>query len=373
MTSEALRDSMRSEGDPVAAFAEVLEPVSELWREPGDFVIVNLESPVAAFRRNALRQPPPRPGRLAPRRLLMPGWMPPALARAGVDAVTLSNNHALDQDPAGLVETIEAAHGAGLVTLGAGHSPHIVWPAIVGDDGARTAILSFYDNRVGSMHVESDAPGLSILNAESPERVRRAASEHDAVVAIVHVLGELVDEPKPRWRSWAASLAEAGADLIAVHGTHVPMAIEEIPTARGRTLVAWGLGNFVSDMGRRANPRRRDRAELPKTMSPRVREGLILRVEVGADRPIEASFMPTWMSDDRFVLYHSRRDRPIAFELLPLAACGPAASLPSSWPPELREELGAWVDRRRDHVIRMAGLSTDGCIPGVPALLHARH
>ena len=372
LTSEALRDSMRAGGDPVGAFAEVLADVSELWRAPGDFVIVNLESPVAEVRRNALRQPPPRPGRLAPRRLLMPKWMPSALARAGVDAVTLANNHALDQEREGLVETIDAAHDAGLATLGAGLAPHLLWPAIVGDEGARTAVLSFYDNRVGFMRVEAGEVGLSILGEGSAEQVRRAASENDAVVAIVHVLGELVEQPKSRWRTWAEGLAEAGADLIAVHGTHVPMAFETIETSRGQTLVAWGLGNFVSDMGRRASPRRRDRAEIPKTMSPRVREGLLLRVRVRAGEPIEASFMPTWMSDDRFVLYHSREERELRFALLPLAACGPAASLPPSWPSELRGELGAWIDRRRDHLIAIANLATDGCVPGVPAMLRPR-
>ncbi|KAL4432878.1 hypothetical protein ABPG77_008204 [Micractinium sp. CCAP 211/92] len=45
----------------------------------------------------------------------------PALTSAGVDVACLANNHAMDWGREGLVETLQALHGAGIQTAGAGH------------------------------------------------------------------------------------------------------------------------------------------------------------------------------------------------------------------------------------------------------------
>ena len=366
LLSEAVRDSMHATEDPAAAYAEVLAPIARLWNaDPGAFVLVNLETPVARIRRRALRSAPPALRGLTPVYLHGPPWLPDALARAGVDGVMLANNHALDQDREGLAETIEAAERAGLVVTGAGHQPHRRWPVILGPDDSpegSVAVFAFYDAHDKGW-VDPGEAARSFLDDEALELVAATDAAH-RIVVVVHFVGELREEPMQRWRQRVGRLIDAGADAIIAHGTHVPMRVERI----GDVPVAWGLGNFVADMGRQASPRQRGE-QLPKIRSPKTREGLVARVELDQGR-LDLSFLATWSGDDRFIRWHAALPGDeVAFSLAPLSACGPALELPAGWPEPWRTEVAEWIDRRRDHLLEVSGLVAQTCRPGEPTWL----
>ena len=361
LTTDMLRDYARSDGDPAAGFARIVEPVSAHWRD-GGFVIANLETPLAAERRNALEGEAYRPDQLAPRYLQSPPWLAGGLARAGVHAVTLANNHAMDQEASGLMETIAACHRSGLAVLGAGRAPRQHWPLSVGDEGNEVAVLALYDGR-RQRYLDPGDPARAFLDERAFELVRELDRTHAHVLVIVHVLGELRDHTRERWERWAERLVHVGADAIVVHGTHVVLPVRTLPGPQDQPVpIAWGLGNFVTDMGRDARPWRRGR-DLPKTQSPRVREGLVARVTFRPGEPAEMRFLATWMNDDRYVRWSGGlgEGEVITFSILPMSGCDEAVDLPTEWPEPRRGEMLRWIARSRDHVVRASGLGMSAC------------
>jgi poly-gamma-glutamate synthesis protein (capsule biosynthesis protein) len=80
--------------------------------------------------------------------------------------------------------------------------------------------------------------------------VRAARTQADAVVVSVHWGVEYQHEPLPRQREVAAQLAAAGADLILGSHPHVLQPVELIEQGGHRTLVAYSMGNFISNQDR---------------------------------------------------------------------------------------------------------------------------
>ncbi|MEO0326149.1 MAG: CapA family protein, partial [Myxococcota bacterium] len=201
-----------------------------------------------------------------------PGWLLPALRRAGVHGVTLANNHALDQGPGGLAETARNARRAGLAVVGAGRDGRR-WPLRLGDEGNVIAVHAFFDGFFPARSVPSERTGPARLDDAAVEALRASRDRGDRPVAVVHVLGELVDAPEERWRRWAEELAAAGAEAIVVHGTHVVLPVERLPSG---VPILWGLGNLFTDMGRESTPRREGGS---KAAHGALRAGLIARLE----------------------------------------------------------------------------------------------
>ena len=368
LLSGAIRRSVRRGGDPAAGFARVLEPVARQWRADGDgaFVLVNLESPVAREVRNGnddflhLK----RGARRVRAPLNAPRWLLGGLRAAGVDGVMLANNHALDQERDGLAETIDAAHEAGLVVTGAGRAPELDWPIVIGDGASKTTILTYLEKDFPEPDLAAGVAGLSVLGPRALDDVARAAEASAATIVVVHVVAELLAEPKPAWRQWARELADAGAAAVLFHGTHVPGPVEGLRAGGRDVVVAYGLGNFVSDMGAWASPARTFRTERArgKWDLPDARAGLLARLEVSGGT-VGVSFLPIWMGHDRYLVRNGiRAADTIAFELVPLAPCG-AASDPREWPEPYRREMREWLGERRDGVLATTGLDPGSCEP----------
>ncbi len=375
LISEGIRRIIEGEaaqgGTEADAYTRILEPVGAWFaREPHAFVYANLESPVAQ-RRNEIDRSTWGGERLVAIPLNMPAYTLEGLRRIGVDGLMLSNNHALDQGEEGLVETLAAARAAGFVTSGAGHYPHTSWPVTMGEDGARVTLVPFYDGHPRG-RLDEGTPALADLHAPTIAQFAALRPDTELLIPVIHVLGEAVDRPKPRWREWARQLAEAGADVIVVHGTHVPLPVEQLVVGERRVPIVWGLGNFVSDMARQATPRRPYFAGMPKDENPMLREGLLVRIELVERQPVQLRFLPTWMNDDRYVRFWGGFERQPRFRLLPVAACGAPITPPEDWPAPLRDEMIAWISERRDHLVSHVGLDVEGCRAGEVGLLSAR-
>ena len=365
LISEAIKDAAESDANPARAFAQMLEPAASHWRADGEhgFVIVNLESPVAKRRVHRVDRELERSARSASRqrrakaiRLNLPAWVLGGLKLAGVHAITLANNHAFDQEAEGLQDTIEAAHRVGLIVMGAGVAPQYRWPVELLD----TVVLNAFDGRRNEVVPADNDVAISMMSEAFIREVETASRSHKNVIVIVHVLGELVEQPKPAWQTWARSLANAGASWIVVHGTHVPMKVTSIQSDQhSQVPIAWGLGNFFSDMGRLASPRRAS-TRADKASFANVRESAMLRITSQAGRPLRAQVLPLFLSDDRFLQWHANRGKrsegtlQIRFSLSPLPGCGDYSS-PKDWKSSHSEEWNRWVTGRRDHLLEALG------------------
>lgn len=360
MSSAQIRDAAADATTPAAGIAAMFEALSPLWQAPGHFVMVNLETPTTAQRRLAYQDDDaPTGGRFTAVRLNAPPYLAEGLRLAGVDAVSLANNHALDQGTEGLGETIEHARHAGLVVSGAGRSPQNHWPITLGAEDTGLSVFNFYD---APRRAQPDAGELSLalVNESAFESVEACSSAN--IVVAVHVLGELVHEVQDDWRVWADRFIDAGASSIIVHGTHVPMAVERLQRNGKEVVVAWGLGNLLTDMGRMASPRRRVTA---KINDPETREGLLARITASADG-LDVAFLPVFETDDRFIRWHgSMPPGESTFWLRPLTACDPAVDLPMSWAEPYRTEYADWLSARRAHVVNATGLRSEACPSGL--------
>ncbi|HEX3003517.1 MAG TPA: CapA family protein [Angustibacter sp.] len=170
-----------------------------------------------------------------------------ALAGAGVDVVTMANNHAVDYGPAGLADTLSARAASPLPVVGLGRDrADALRPAVLTTHGVRVAFLGATqvpDWTLATWSATTSRPGVA--SAADPARlaaaVRQARTQADVVVVYLHWGTDYTGCPNPLQRRTAAALAEAGADVVV--GTHA----HRVQGAGwlGESYVAYGLGNFV--------------------------------------------------------------------------------------------------------------------------------
>jgi poly-gamma-glutamate synthesis protein (capsule biosynthesis protein) len=169
------------------------------------------------------------------------------LKRAGIDAVTIANNHGMDYGRVGLADTLAAARRYGMPLLGAGVDDTAAWtPLRQTVEGVRVSVIAatdvLDDFAVTDWVAKPGVPGLA--SAKDTQRlldaVRAERDQADVVAVFLHWGKETVYCPTARQRQLAQDLSDAGADIVVGSHAHV---VE--PHARvGRTVVDYGLGNF---------------------------------------------------------------------------------------------------------------------------------
>lgn len=203
-----------------------------------DFVVANLETSVAHGGTAEQKQ---FTFRAEPHTL-------EGLAAAGVDLVTLANNHSLDYGAAALLETLEhlarndVEHVGAGANAGAAYAPRIV---------------SFGDLRIGFIGVSRVYPyahwqathrrpgvasGYDYAIPEVLRVVDEARPVVDALFVLVHWGSELADEPRAIDLAFADSLLAHNVTGVIGHHPHV---LQGFRYDRDTALVAWSLGNFV--------------------------------------------------------------------------------------------------------------------------------
>ena len=211
--------------------------VAPAWRD-ADLRLGNLESPITAAPKACAWKLTLRsaPGAAA------------ALRAAGLDCVSLANNHMMDYGPRGLADTRAALDAAGIRHSGAGtDEASAAAPAVVRCNGQTVAVLGFCRVEQRSpLYAGPSAPGVAMFDAEVAARtIRELRPSVDWIVVQVHWGMEMSRLPTPDQRQEARRLAEAGADLIVGHHPHV---LQPFETVAG-VPVYYSLGNFLfSDM-----------------------------------------------------------------------------------------------------------------------------
>ncbi|MBX3274800.1 MAG: CapA family protein [Sandaracinaceae bacterium] len=235
-----------------------------------EIAFANLETPLST-EHAPMRGDPPRLG--------APPEAAGALARAGIDVLSVANNHAWDQRAEGLVETVAALEAAGIASVGAAPDEEDApGPIVIERAGVRVAFVAFTDVLQG--HPGTRRPPLRVATWDERRARRaleRARARADLVVASMHWgLGYRHDD-RSEQRSAAAALVRHGADLVLGHGPHVLQRVERVSSPRGEALVVYSLGNLVSNQGYLYRRGVRERsAELP-LREPATRDGVWLR------------------------------------------------------------------------------------------------
>ena len=167
------------------------------------------------------------------------------LADAGIDYVSLANNHIRDAGGAGLLQTIKNVKKYGIAVSGAGKDLAAARkPAILDAGGIKVAILG-YDAIASSYHATATKIGsapLSAKNVKADVAASRAAGA-DLVIVYPHWGTEYDDTPFPQQKQLARMIIDNGADMVIGNHAHWAAAME---IYKGKP-IWYALGNFVFD------------------------------------------------------------------------------------------------------------------------------
>src|SRR5690606_23611842 len=140
-----------------AAEAHGMDRVFEGLREviePDEIAFANLETPLS-MERQPMRGNPPRLG--APRSSAA------VLARAGLDVLSVANNHVWDQGHLGLADTLDAVRDAGIVAVGAAETEALApGPVVIERGGVRVAFVAWTDHIQGYAGTRRPAARVAI-------------------------------------------------------------------------------------------------------------------------------------------------------------------------------------------------------------------
>ena len=183
----------------------------------------------------------------------------PAMAKSGINVVTMANNHAGDMGDSGLLDSIKYCEKNDIAVVGVGRNLKEAQAGVVlkthGDAsadasadgttrGAKTAFLGFSDVLPVGYPATSTSPGTSPgradLNAVK-KNIRAAAERADYVVVGWHWNFEYKRAPSYLESSEGKAAIDAGADLVIAHHPHL---LDGVQAYHGG-LIVYSLGNLV--------------------------------------------------------------------------------------------------------------------------------
>ena len=225
-----------------------------------------------------------------------------SLKKAGVNIVSVANNHVMDMGSDGLKRTLDNIESTGLVFIGAGRTKaEAAKIKFLLTRGVNVAFLAYTYGTNQRLPLRSpDAPGVNILGIDSKTDlaratacVRQARASADLVVVSLHWGNEYATSPTAWQRRVASELIEAGADIILGHHPHVLQPIKSYIARDNRMgLIVYSLGNFISSQNA-------DASYLDNNDQKALRgDGIILSITVTKEgdrtQVAHAEFLPIW-------------------------------------------------------------------------------
>ena len=167
-----------------------------------------------------------------------------AARAAGLDVLSVANNHSLDYGADAFADTLRAAAAESIATVGGGANVELARrPRFQEAGGLRLAFLGYSDVRPLGFDAGPTTPGTTPADPEAIALdVAAAAGRADVVVVWFHWGVERMTTPDQRQQELAAAAVSAGAAIVL--GAH-PHVLQPIGRPDEHRLVAWSLGNFV--------------------------------------------------------------------------------------------------------------------------------
>jgi hypothetical protein len=167
------------------------------------------------------------------------------LVDAGIDYVSLANNHIGDAGNAGILQTIANMEARGMAYSGAGEDLDAARkPAMLEANGVTVAVLG-YDAIARVYHAAEGEPGsaaLVLVRVKNDIKWAREAGA-DVVIVFPHWGVEYRATPTASQQELARDIIDAGADMIIGNHAHWAAAME---IHEGKP-IWYALGNFVFD------------------------------------------------------------------------------------------------------------------------------
>src|SRR5215207_4934461 len=213
--------------------------------DSADLRVINLECAITTHENPWSRTPKTFHFRAGPSRAAG------VLRAARIDACSVANNHTLDFEEEGLLDTLVYLDGAGIRHAGAGRDlAEADRPAILdGPGGEKVALLAFTDNEP-AFAAGVDRPGTNYLPASlEPEVLDRVEAAiggareagADTILFSNHWGPNMVERPRDLFRRFAHAVVDRGADVYYGHSAHVFQGVE---VYRGKPIL-YDTGDFI--------------------------------------------------------------------------------------------------------------------------------
>ncbi|WP_223285080.1 CapA family protein [Paenibacillus sp. PL91] len=274
-------------------FAEV-KPILE----QGDWVIANLETPIAGVAFGYTGYPS----------FNAPIELAEALKNAGFNLITNANNHSLDKGESGVLRTLDNLKALGIPSKGTASSQKEADRLFLSEKNGIVMGLLAYTYGTNGIPIPEGKPYLVSLIDEQKikadiTKLREAGA--DLITVSLHFGTEYQTAPNDEQKRLARALVAAGADIIAGSHPHVvqPYEVFEATEANGHVrkgLIIYSMGNFISNQ----------RGETKDY-------GVIFKVNVrknmtdGTVDLTEIESIPTWV-------HRYKPDRSFRYRILPI-------------------------------------------------------
>ena len=162
---------------------------------------------------------------------------------ANIGLAAMANNHIMDCDAEGALDTINTCRNAGIETVGIGSSvaeKRSPFSTII--KGKKIAIINFAENEfITTPGGEVAANSLNLVN--NYYDITAAKKNHDFVFLMLHGGNEFYSLPSPRMKETYRFFIDIGADAVISNHTHCFSGYE---VYNGKPIF-YSLGNFIYD------------------------------------------------------------------------------------------------------------------------------
>ena len=226
-----------------------------------------------------------------------------SVKEAGIQVVTLANNHAFDCLQAGFGQTRKLLDEIGIAYFGAGDTLGKATTPVIRDvKGIRLGFVGAVDRQTGIRKIaEPEDCGVAPLDIERlVVQIGELRNEVDHVIVSVHWGEERFQIPSPNQIEQAHRLVDAGASLVLGHHPHVLQGLERYQGA----VIMYSLGNFVASEVHYSDG---DTLRWNRTE----RTGCILQVEMDSETIYETNHIWTYDNGESVEIARSRFGRKL--------------------------------------------------------------
>ena len=213
------------------------------------------------------------------------------LVFAGIDVVSVVNNHSMDYGAEAFLDSLERLKEVGIAYVGGDITKLEAETVVVKVvKGIKIGMVAYTTKGSSLWQAGESSPGISWMDSARLSQLKKDIEEaklySDILVVSLHFGEEYQKEPSAEQQLLSRAAIEAGADLVIGHHPHVVQPIEQYKDG----WIAYSLGNFIFDQG----------------FSPETMEGMALKVELDENKiasviplkvDISKEFQPTIIFD----------------------------------------------------------------------------
>jgi poly-gamma-glutamate synthesis protein (capsule biosynthesis protein) len=162
----------------------------------------------------------------------------------GFNLVSLANNHVLDMDGKGVVNSLRYWKTKDVISAGQYKNEKYRFTTHTHEKNGITYAFFSYTQKINCKYNDPEHPYFR--NDYDPDLVKRdiesVRDKVDVVIVAIHWGSEHTFTPNEKQRETAQYLADLGVDIIIGHHSHCVQTVDRI----GKTLVIYSLGNFIA-------------------------------------------------------------------------------------------------------------------------------